>query len=334
MENSEIAEPTSKNTAPSMENPGEILSEARKKLGISQAKMAELLNLSRSKLVAVEENRFEELAAPVFARGYLRAYARQVQVDVERVEAAYDNLPSVKQEETADHQLFRTATTHHLNKTGMAVPIGIAILVVLLIVTWWAQDDAPAPAAPDAVQLQEPAAVTPPVGQVTPTATGDTPPPAIGGEPTELAESNQPETLPPPQMTEAEPMATVDLSTPAPSPTPEVATAAGQGELFADQSAPEPAEPRDVIVGSEVEAELLEFQFSGECWLEVYNGLGELMYNDLHQDGDQVTLRGVGPFDVLLGDSRHVDLNYQGEPVEIQPRPNDVIARVRVGVEQ
>ena len=133
-------------------------------------------------------------------------------------------------------------------------------------------------------------------------------------------------------MPEAQPSATVDVSTPA--PTPELASVAEQGELLVDDSASEPVEPRDVIVGSVVEAELLEFQFSGECWLEVYNGLGELMYNDLHQDGDQVTLRGAGPFDVLLGDSRHVELNYQGEPVEIQPRPNDVIARVRVGVEQ
>ena len=332
MENSENTEPTSNNTAPSLENPGEILSEARKKLGISQTKMAELLNLSRSKLVAVEENRFEELAAPVFARGYLRAYAQQVQVDVERVEAAYDNLPSVKEEEVADHQLFRTATTHHLNKTGMAVPIGIAILVVLLIVTWWAQDDAPAPAATDTVQLEESAAPASPGGQATSTATGDTPSPAIGGEPVELVEPNQPEPLPAPQMPEAQPSATVDVSTPA--PTPELASVAEQGELLVDDSASEPVEPRDVIVGSVVEAELLEFQFSGECWLEVYNGLGELMYNDLHQDGDQVTLRGAGPFDVLLGDSRHVELNYQGEPVEIQPRPNDVIARVRVGVEQ
>ena len=332
MENSEITEPTSKDTAPSLENPGEILSEARKKLGISQTKMAELLNLSRSKLVAVEENRFEELAAPVFARGYLRAYAQQVQVDVERVEAAYDNLPSVKEEETADHQLFRTATTHHLNKTGMAVPIGIAILVVLLIVTWWAQDDAPAPAATDAVQLEESAAVTPPGGQANATATGDTPSPATAGEPVDPVEPYQPETLPPQQMSEAQPSASGEVSTPA--PTPEPATVTEPGELFADDSVTEPAAPRDVIVGSVVEAELLEFQFSGECWLEVYNGLGELMYNDLHQDGDQVTLRGAGPFDVLLGDSRHVELNYQGEPVEIQPRPNDVIARVRVGVEQ
>ena len=41
-------------------------------------------------IVALEDNQFEELGAPVFARGHLRKYARLLNLDPREVLRAYD----------------------------------------------------------------------------------------------------------------------------------------------------------------------------------------------------------------------------------------------------
>ena len=52
--------------------------------------MADRLNWLPSYVKAVEENHFDELRGDAFVRGYLRAYARQVDLPEDDIVAAYD----------------------------------------------------------------------------------------------------------------------------------------------------------------------------------------------------------------------------------------------------
>jgi len=72
--------------------PGDLLLGARRARGLSTAKVAESLNLDESVILALEENRFESLGAPVFARGHLRKYARLLALDQDAVMRAYDAI--------------------------------------------------------------------------------------------------------------------------------------------------------------------------------------------------------------------------------------------------
>ena len=63
----------------------------------------------------------------------------------------------------------------------------------------------------------------------------------------------------------------------------------------------------------------LKMVFRGECWAEVDEEKLGRIYNDLNVDGDELTIRGQGPFRVLLGKARSVDIIYNGKSVDLEP---------------
>ena len=55
------------------------------------------------------------------------------------------------------------------------------------------------------------------------------------------------------------------------------------------------------------------------------------IYNDLNVDGDELTIRGQGPFRVLLGNARSVDMIYNGKSVDLGPYiARDQTAKIRL----
>lgn len=89
---------------------GERLRSARKARAVSVAQVAAALNIEEPAVLALEEERFEALGAPVFVRGHLRRYAQLVGLAPEAVIEAYrtmvpdsDALPLVaRRRERAD----------------------------------------------------------------------------------------------------------------------------------------------------------------------------------------------------------------------------------------
>ena len=75
----------------------------------------------------------------------------------------------------------------------------------------------------------------------------------------------------------------------------------------------------------------LKMVFRGECWAEVDEEKLGRIYNDLNVDGDELTVRGQGPFRVLLGRARSVDIIYNGKPVDLEPYiARDQTAKIRL----
>ena len=71
---------------------GERLAEARRRQQISVYEIAKELHLDDFKVRALENNEFEVIGAPVFAKGHLRKYAQLVKVDEADVLADYYQL--------------------------------------------------------------------------------------------------------------------------------------------------------------------------------------------------------------------------------------------------
>ena len=72
-----------------MPGPGDMLHSARIAKGMSLNDVANKMHLSTAILTSLEENNFEEITAPIFVKGYLRAYARLVKVDEEEIIQQY-----------------------------------------------------------------------------------------------------------------------------------------------------------------------------------------------------------------------------------------------------
>lgn len=69
---------------------GRMVREARKSLGLSLADVAAMTRIPKPMLQHLEADRFDEYSAPVFARGHLRNYAREVDLEPEIVLQAFD----------------------------------------------------------------------------------------------------------------------------------------------------------------------------------------------------------------------------------------------------
>ena len=68
----------------------------------------------------------------------------------------------------------------------------------------------------------------------------------------------------------------------------------------------------DAKVGS-----TLRFQFSADCWVEVYDGNDKRIHASLKKPQDYLELSGKPPFRITLGYAPGVSLSYNGSPVTI-----------------
>ncbi len=309
MENSEA-------TAEIEVTPGQRLRDARESAGMSPREMADRLNWLPSHVAAIENDRYEELKGAAFVRGYLRAYARAVTLDEDEIVGLYTALHP--EQETATQSSAITPSTVPSQATGMSVVLGVAVAAIVIAAIWWKQQGADSGSAvPVSAGAQQPAAVA-----ETPV---DSPQLASTESPDTDSEASSP--LPSTADEDSSMAAAIDADVAAATPTPVEAP-----EPAPPAASAEPVAPSAPAVASALAPDgALQFSFSGDCWLEVRDGEGQLIYADLRRAGDTLGLDGVPPFEILAGDAAAVSLSYLGEPVAMQTRPGRDTARFKVG---
>jgi cytoskeleton protein RodZ len=73
----------------------------------------------------------------------------------------------------------------------------------------------------------------------------------------------------------------------------------------------------------------LKATFVGECWIEVQDSQGELIYGDLNLAGDVLVLNGRAPLKVLLGNAPMASLEFNGRVIDLDSATTrDAIARL------
>jgi cytoskeleton protein RodZ len=298
-----------------LQTPGEILRQARESADISEREMADRLHWMPSHVGAIEENRFDELRGTAFVRGYLRTYGKMLGVSEQALLFAFDamTLP----EQVSESHSTAVSQESLWQRPGVGVALGIGAALLLASLFWLLQDDVDMPGATSArqtppLQADETAVLSPPeLPAQIPDAPAPEPADADTVEPvaSQLPEQGPELELEPEQEQEPEPIALVD-------------------EPSVDQPAAE-LQPAP-LTAVPIDAALLQFTFSGECWLEVRDANGAF-YANLLQAGDVLGLDGQPPFNVLVGDSHQVLLKYRGENFQIRTRPGRTVARFSVG---
>jgi cytoskeleton protein RodZ len=189
---------------------GQRLRQTRENLGLSLEDVEQATHIRRAFIQALEEDRYDDLPGTVYARGFIRNYARLLQLDAEELlrdfeKATGTSAPIVPQ--ILDEPLIRPSRTGQI-----IVTLGIILLIaVIAFGAWYGYNRIYLGADP----LSLGRIFAPPEPTATPTTT-----PTLGALPVapELDERRTPtteaEVEPTPQPT---PTATV---TPTPSPTP------------------------------------------------------------------------------------------------------------------
>jgi cytoskeleton protein RodZ len=323
MENSEPkAVPTS--------TPGQLLRKAREELGFSQREMADRLNWMPSYVGALEENRFEVLRGPVFVRGYLRAYGRLVNVPEQVLLDAYS---AIEPQNTAEESAPRRVETRipQVQKSGLALPISVVVVLLVIAALWFWQGSDSDSALESAASASAASGITAvELGQVTesdqaslPEQNTVTQASLAEGDPAGLDSQGG-------ESATASEVSAINLDSADAVPQTRTETLDASADGPGDAVMREPSDTALEAANLAGDDAGLVFGFDGECWVEVRDSDGELIFADLRRAGDVLSLNGSAPFDVLLGDARYVALRYQGEIVEFAPEPGRSTARFKV----
>ncbi len=128
---------------PDADDPGVSLREARRHKGISRSDLADFLRIDEAVIAALEDGHYEKLPARVYVRGYLRAYARLVNLDADAMVASFAAADSGYQARAgftltaAKPSFFERAKRNPGRFIGGVVAVVVVLVILGLLVFWW-----------------------------------------------------------------------------------------------------------------------------------------------------------------------------------------------------
>lgn len=120
-------------------SPGERLRRAREDKGLSLDELAAQTLLSRSTLVALEENDFERLSQPVFVRGYYRKCAKVLDLPEDELMTAYaeyTGVPGPRPASPGQVDVIPQDVTPR-SWRALSLLLTVVLVVVALAAVWW-----------------------------------------------------------------------------------------------------------------------------------------------------------------------------------------------------
>ena len=297
-------------------HPGSALAAAREERKLTQRDVADVLNLSVAVVEAIETGDQQHLPASVFTQGYIRAYAKLVDLDPE---------PLVANLGTAEPEVVPEKNPATINPLPIQLPpaaLGGGAIVLVLLLVWVVWPASEEPTVTEIEQMQE----------------------------TSVAEAfaEEPAVEPAPDLAalqSAMPVATDEPESLGPVEE-DVAREEIAEEGMAVEGIAEGVEAESFLeVSSEVIStlregylpltgagfQLLDIDFTEECWVEIKNSDGATLFADLGRPGRTFRFQGEGPFHVLLGYAPGALIRFNEEPVVLSPHTRNNVASVVLG---
>ncbi|SCW96597.1 MULTISPECIES: RodZ family helix-turn-helix domain-containing protein [unclassified Pseudomonas] len=324
-------------------NPGETLRQARESNGWSLAEVALKLNLTVASLGNLEAGAFDKLPGHTFARGYIRAYAKLLGMDQTVLVQQFDQYTGSDAQGSNVHSLGRIEEPVRVSHTILRI---VSLLLLIAVIgggfVWW-QDQAslrnkePVAMNPEHVEvegadgttqihpLDEPEDQAVVEGQ----AEGETAL-ALPQDQDATAEAGaEPAAPAPAPVAPAAPAAPIATAPAAPStPAPTAAAPATHAAPAAPVVPAAPAAPTPAPVAGEGQVQI---QFVADCWTQITDGNGKVLFSGLKRKGDSTAVNGKPPFAVRLGYARGAQVSYNGQPVDIAPFTSGETARLKLG---
>jgi cytoskeleton protein RodZ len=285
--------------------PGQILAEARIKLGMSVETVAQRLNFTLTLVKHLEQNCFDEKLPETFTRGYLKNYAKLVHVSENDIIASYEMLDVAKLQ-CAEMQSFSRITKKNAeNNRLMWISYFVLAVLIALTVLWWMQESKNTEAVLTTSSTQtssatdenidKPAATETHIEKQTTNNSQVTPAVNENTETNALTETNTAQGLT--QSSDDNALSTV--------------TAAAEINTIQTPENENSAKANNALPAQAV------FTFSGDCWVNIYDNTGERVAWGIKKSGYVMTIEGVAPFKVTLGKPELVTIEFNGSVVDL-----------------
>ncbi|MEZ7849675.1 MAG: DUF4115 domain-containing protein [Gammaproteobacteria bacterium] len=324
--------------------PGHLLREAREERGYSQKEAARDLHLTSKVIDALEESNFDIISSSLFARGYIRSYARHLGLDGQALVAEFDAIYGVpnqnKKPMAGIHQLGQQS------KPGdtwvKLISIIFVIGLVVASVLWWQhQNGGSMLQRLNKVTLSDTAAdlVVESLGEddnssdmgllaANPSEVGTT----VSDDQTAATEAPV-QALDVAEIVAVKPVVTA--LTEAVSVSPEMSDVSDSSALNPEIIAvPAVAQTEESTGAADVAAlgpneALLMMAFDKDCWVEIKDGNGKMILSDLYASGSTIEQVVTAPIEILLGRSSGVtQMTFNGEVIDLKPHTRKDIARL------
>ena len=321
-------------------NPGETLRQARENNGWTLAEVAKKLNLTASSLSNLEAGAFDKLPGHTFARGYIRAYAKLLGMDQAALVHEFDLYTGTDANGSNVHSLGRIEEPVRISHTILRI---VSLLLLIAVIgggfIWW-QDQTSMRAkdliglAPEHVEVEGADGTT----QIHPLDEPEDQAVAEAKVEAESAAEAQTATQPDQSSQLALPLASEPATT-ASTPAPAAPAASTTAVLPAPAApvAPTPAATPVAPAVAPVEsapvagAGKVAVQYSADCWTQVTDATGKVLFGGLKRKGDNLEVSGKPPLSLRLGFARGAQVTYNGQAVDVAPFTSGETARLKLG---
>ena len=258
--------------------PGKLLKEARKKKRRRHRKLSSELGIPEKYLEALEENNFSIMAGPTYVRGYLRAYAKKLDLDPELVITAFERY--LKDKRKQEERSLKKDNKKERKQKFLFLYASILLVIILLIIFVPERN----------TETSEHKEIDTYTEEEKPDSKENLPSLEVKKE----INFEQTSSTIPPNLT------ILELST--------------------DKEATS-------VVIEKVNDQLIEaintieINFSGDCWIEIMDKDRILEYQ-LAKAGSSIYIEGAGPFKLIIGNSKRVELFYNGAKISLASTTN------------
>jgi len=320
---------------------GSILREAREKRRLSIEVVMEATKISRTNLVALESGDPSALPHPVYAKGFVRSYARYLGLDAEElcmaVDREFQDHPKALKEHgyevapTAEKAFHDHESGEPRKRRGgkillFLLAVLIAVVVALIFLAQKKQSvltTAEQPAAME--QAQTPAETTPPAVESEPA------PQAQEGAPVETppAAEEPAASQPPP---EAEPAKKPEAAKPEPakSEAARKEAARNSGDDVATVLKKDPGPGKEMVEEGQEKQKfdhviIIRATSEKGCWIGVWKGDETNMARDfVLKEGEPLRLMFNHPRRIRIGNVSGVTVTYNGDPYPLDIKRGNI----------
>ena len=313
--------------------PGAQLRAAREALGYTLEQASRHLHLDMQTIVSIESDQYPAHIPTTYLRGYLRAYAKWLEVPADAVVASF-KTPTDSDSNLSGLQSLSSLPVGSANSAKRLGFMAVVIVALVLIAgalyvfvpqivsnvesVFSAKDSKALESAPIESKNLTEGELSLNLAPATDLATGAD---SVGelstdGGSSTVALDNTNSTVLPNASTSGQ--STNDPSNSAAAATaktPSSSTAA----IKSNSTAIEVSQSTHALPGT---SEVLQLAFNGDCWVRVTDANGEVLAIGTKPMGHRMRLSGPAPLSVVLGNPSVVELLHNGRPVDLSRYPS------------
>ena len=302
-------------------SPGQLLKQKREEKSLSVDEVAQSLNLTSRVINAIEADDYDSLPGVTYARGYLRNYAQLLNISADPLVELFNNhvIAEEKKNEVPVDTPVASKESKSSDKGVMLGTILVAVVILGLAVTWWQGKDSEQSRKNqiDTAQNKTSSVNNDTIAATNTTnVTGDVGT-TIKDSDTHAVQNDIPASGKTAQQNSQKTVVNTNALT--------NDTATGSKPIDANKSSVastlDKAQSKIVIHAKQ------------SSWADIRDAKNNKLLYETVSAGRVVTIKGIGPFNIFLGNAAGIDLKFNGKKYDLEQHRNGLVARFKLSNE-